>query len=127
MHNLRFYDHAPAVVNFRDEVLLGLARWPRSIPPKFFYDDHGSRLFEAICKLPEYYLTRTEIGILGAHAHDMAATVGMGGLLVELGSGSSEKVRLLLGALHPVAYLPMDISREHLWQSAHPGRPVIPR
>ena len=116
--NLFFYDLHPTPASFRDEVLRGLASRPRSIPPKFFYDEEGSRLFQEICELPEYYLTRTEIGILRAHAGEMAEHIGLGRLLIEFGSGSSEKVRLLLGALRPAAYMPLDISREHLWSAS---------
>lgn len=116
--NLFFYDLHPTPASFRDEVLRGLASRPRSIPPKFFYDEQGSRLFQAICELPEYHLTRTEIGILRAHAAEMAELIGPGRLLIEFGSGSSEKVRLLLGALRPAAYMPLDISREHLWNAS---------
>jgi dimethylhistidine N-methyltransferase len=115
---LRFQDDHPPPSSLRDEVLRGLARRPRAIPPKFFYDAEGSRLFEAICELPEYYLTRTEIGILEAHADEMAALVGADSVLVELGSGSSRKVRLLLEAIRPAVWMPVDISRDHLLEAA---------
>jgi dimethylhistidine N-methyltransferase len=118
LSNLSFYDLHPTPASFRDEVLRGLASRPRSIPPKFFYDEQGSRLFQEICELPEYYLTRTEIGILRANAGEMAEIIGPGRLLIEFGSGSSEKVRLLLDALRPAAYMPLDISREHLWNAS---------
>ncbi len=115
---LRFQDQHPPPSSLRDEVLRGLARRPRAIPPKFFYDAQGSLLFEAICELPEYYLTRTEIGILEAHAGEIAALVGTDSVLVELGSGSSRKVRLLLEAIRPAVCMPVDISRDHLLEAA---------
>jgi uncharacterized SAM-dependent methyltransferase len=84
-----------------------------------FYDAHGSALFEAICRVPEYYLTRTEIAILERYAGDIAARIGPHGRLIELGSGASIKVRILLQALeNPVAYVPVDISRDHLRDAA---------
>lgn len=115
----RLVDLSPEVVSFRDAVLRGLALPRKSIPPKYFYDAKGSELFEAICKLPEYYPTRTEIAILERHAADMAARIGPAAQIIEYGSGSSRKVRLLLDALRePVAYLPVDISTDHLRQMA---------
>ncbi|MFN2332568.1 MAG: L-histidine N(alpha)-methyltransferase, partial [Halomonas sp.] len=82
-----------------------------------FYDERGSELFESICCQPEYYLTRTEEGILAAAAEEIAAIVGPESLLVELGSGASRKVRLLLEAMRPTRYLGVDISRDFLLQS----------
>lgn len=115
---LRFYDMYAKGDSFRAEVLDGLASQPKSIAPKYFYDLRGSQLFDAICQLPEYYPTRTEQQILREHATDIAACIGQGCLFIELGSGSSQKVRLLLDALRPCAYMPLDISRDHLLQSA---------
>jgi len=110
-----FHDLAPGEESFRDAVLGGLGREPKSLPCKLFYDARGSALFEAICETPEYYLTRTEIGILEANAGDIAARIGPNCRLVELGSGASRKVRILLHALdRPAAYLPVDISRDQL-------------
>lgn len=112
-------DRAPDENRFREDVLLGLARSPKVLPPKYFYDEEGSRLFDAICTLPEYYLTRTEFSIMQDHANGMARRLGARVMLVEPGSGSSVKTRLLLEALaQPVAYVPVDISREHLARSA---------
>jgi dimethylhistidine N-methyltransferase len=102
----------------RAEVLAGLARDQKRIPPKFFYDKRGSRLFDAITGLPEYYPTRTEIGILDRYGSEMARLVGRDSVLVELGSGSSHKIRVLLEALEPAVYVPVDISRDHLLASA---------
>lgn len=113
-----FHDYRPAPARFREDVLFGLAKSQCRIPPKYFYDEKGSRLFDAICQLPEYYPTRTEIQLLKHYGAEMAECVGEGGVLVEFGSGSSLKIRLLLDALEPEAYLPIDISREHLFHSA---------
>ncbi|HYE48759.1 MAG TPA: L-histidine N(alpha)-methyltransferase [Azospirillaceae bacterium] len=114
-----FHDAAPAVADFRAAVLEGLSRPRRALPCKFFYDAEGSRLFDLICGLPEYYPTRTEIGILDRHGADMAALIGPGCQLVELGSGSSVKVRLLLDRLErPAGYVAVDISRDHLLAAA---------
>jgi dimethylhistidine N-methyltransferase len=110
-----FHDLAPGEDSFRDAVLGGLSGNPKSLPCKFFYDERGSALFEAICEVPEYYLTRAEMAILEAHAGDIAARIGPHCRLVELGSGASRKVRLLLNALEaPLAYVPVDISRDFL-------------
>jgi dimethylhistidine N-methyltransferase len=118
---------------FRDAVLAGLARKPCAIPAKFLYDARGSELFDQICELPEYYLTRTETGILRTCAADIAALAGRGCALVEFGSGSSVKSRLLLEAMNDLAaYIPIDISRHHLDATAarlrcdYPGLKVQP-
>jgi dimethylhistidine N-methyltransferase len=117
--NLAFHDLAPSEENFRDAVLAGLGRTPKELPCKLFYDARGSALFEEICEAPEYYLTRTEIAILETHAKDIAAHIGPHCRLIELGSGASRKVRILLGALdRPAAYVPLDISRERLHEAA---------
>ena len=100
------------------EVLRGLTAPRKSIAPKFFYDEAGSALFDAITRLPEYYLTRTEIGILRANRTAIARHADADACLVEYGSGSSEKVRILLGACAPAAYVPVDISKDHLERSA---------
>jgi dimethylhistidine N-methyltransferase len=115
----RLVDLAPEVVSFRDAVLYGLARNPKSIPPMYFYDAKGSALFEAICRLPEYYPTRTETAILQRHAGAIAARIGPDAHLIEYGSGGLQKVRPLLDALEtPAAYTPVDISAEHLHDAA---------
>jgi L-histidine N-alpha-methyltransferase len=114
-----FHDLAPSQESFRDAVVAGLSREPKSLPCKFFYDSRGSVLFEKICELPEYYLTRTEIAILDRFAADIAARVGPHCRLIELGSGASHKVRILLEAFdRPAAYVAVDISREQLRRSA---------
>jgi dimethylhistidine N-methyltransferase len=117
---------------FLQDLQRALAAPPHAISPKYFYDAQGSLLFDRICELPEYYPTRTERSILSTHAEDIAREIGTGCDLVEFGAGSCSKVRLLLGALRPRRYLPIDISAEHLEQSAaqlereHPGLLVVP-
>jgi dimethylhistidine N-methyltransferase len=114
---IRFYDERPASATMQEEVLQGLASRPRRIAPKFFYDERGSRLFDAICELPEYYPTRTEMGILESCANEVATLAGPDSTLIELGCGASKKIRLLLEAVRPKRYLGIDISREFLRQS----------
>lgn len=114
---VKFFDEHPSVANLRDEVLAGLGRTPKQIAPKFFYDQKGSELFDAICEQPEYYLTRTEIHILRRHAKEIASLTGNKCLLLELGSGASKKVRLLLETLRPAVYWGVDISKEFLLRS----------
>jgi len=117
---------------FRADVLAGLAAHPRAIPARWFYDHRGSELFEAITDLPEYYPTRTERALLEACAPQVAQHVGAGRAVVEFGSGSSAKTPLLLGAVDPAAYVPIDISGDFLRESASalgqcfPGLPVHP-
>jgi dimethylhistidine N-methyltransferase len=112
-------DLHPREESFRAAVLRGLARRPRTLEPKWFYDRRGSELFERITGLPTYYPTRTELGILRAAARELALLLGPRVALVEYGSGSSAKVRLLLDALRePLAYVPIDISREFLWAAS---------
>ncbi len=112
---------------FATDLLAALASRPRSIAPKYFYDAEGSRLFDRICELPEYYPTRTEVGILTARAQEIAAQMGPGVDLVEFGAGSLTKVRLLLDAMQsPARYVPIDISGEHLAHAAHDLRAAYP-
>lgn len=115
---VRFYDFHPPQTDMLQEVLEGLRRTRPMISPKFFYDQKGSELFEAITETPEYYPFRTELSLLEAHGKEMAQLLGSDGLLIELGSGSSRKIRLLLDALNPAAYMPVDISRDFLLQAA---------
>jgi len=111
-------DRAPhADPAFRADVLAGLAARPRAIPARWFYDRRGSELFEEITRLPEYYLTRTERSILSAHAADIAELIGPGRIVVEFGSGSSAKTPLVLAAVAPSAYVPIDISGDFLRDS----------
>jgi L-histidine Nalpha-methyltransferase len=127
-----FHDLAPEAESFRDCVIEGLSRRAKAIPCRFLYDEAGSQLFEAICELPEYYPTRTETAILAVYAPEIAAAMGPRCELIEFGSGSSRKVRLLLDALaEPAAYVAIDISREALRQAANalaasfPGLAVV--
>ncbi|MFG1379678.1 L-histidine N(alpha)-methyltransferase [Xanthobacter autotrophicus] len=124
-------DEATAL--FRADVLYGLSQPQKAVPPKYFYDEAGSRLFDLICRLPDYYPTRCEIEILKACAAEIGALAGPGASLVEFGSGSSIKVRLLLDAMAaPAAYVPIDISGPHMRAAvtrlaeAYPGVAMVP-
>jgi dimethylhistidine N-methyltransferase len=117
---------------FRADVTDGLTRRPRAIPARWFYDHRGSELFEAITELPEYYPTRTETALLRSVAGEIAEQVGPGRAVVEFGSGSSTKTPIMLQALDPSAYVPIDISGDFLRESSRalserfPGLPVFP-
>jgi L-histidine Nalpha-methyltransferase len=109
------------------EVLAGLRSVPKTLPPKLFYDDTGAALFEEICRLDEYYLTRTELSILRQHVGEIAELSGPRCTLVEYGSGAGEKVRLLLDTLEqPAAYVPIDISGDQLARVAADLRALYP-
>ena len=117
LHDYVEYDHASD--NFRDDVLNGLKQFAKRLPSKYFYDERGSQLFDDICELPEYYPTRTEMALLRTISSEVSELVGEGATVIEFGSGSSTKIRILLDALDdPSAYVPVDISREHLLISA---------
>lgn len=110
---------SPPSKAFLDDVFRGLERPQKELPCKYFYDEAGSRLFDAICGLDEYYPTRTETALLEAHGAEMAALIGPGVCLIEFGCGSLLKTRLLLDALvRPAAFVPIDISDGHLTRSA---------
>ena len=118
---------------FLIDVLNGLRQNPRHLPCKYFYDERGSKLFDAICDLDEYYLTRAELRIMERYATEIAEAIGPDVMLLEYGSGSSIKSRLLLDALiDPTAYVPVDISGEHLkrtasgLRSAYPDLEILP-
>ncbi|MCP5162201.1 MAG: L-histidine N(alpha)-methyltransferase [Hahellaceae bacterium] len=111
---IEFIDLQPQTQNIITEVLEGLRHSQKRISPKFFYDERGSQLFEAITRQPEYYPTRTETQILSENAEAIAARIGAGFTLIEPGCGSCEKVRLLLDALQPETYVAMDISSRFL-------------
>jgi dimethylhistidine N-methyltransferase len=100
--------------DFAECLLEGLSRESKEIPCKYFYDEEGSRLFDAICELPEYYQTRTETALLADHAGDIAALMGKQAEIVEFGAGSLKKVRRLLDVAQPRGYTPIDISGEYL-------------
>ena len=116
---VRFIDCHPRQDDFRAAVLAGLRAYPKTLEPKFFYDEAGSRLFERICELPEYYPTRTEMAILERHAHELREAAGEDMLLIEFGSGSGRKVRLLLDSLQPAGYVAIDISKSQLLEACH--------
>lgn len=108
-----------ASTDFYRDVVDGLTNDQKSIPSKYFYDERGSELFEEICKLDEYYLTRAELELMKTHIREICSTIGRNALLVELGSGSSLKTRLLLHNLEePAAYVPVDISSDFLEKTA---------
>ncbi len=117
---------------FRQDVIAGLSLPQKALPPKHFYDAAGSRLFERICRLPEYYPTRTELAITRAQLGAIARFAGSGGVLLEYGSGESLKTRLLLRALRPSVYMPVDISADALRTAvaklsrAFPGLRIAP-
>jgi dimethylhistidine N-methyltransferase len=116
--DIRLDDRHPDIEDTLHTVRRGLAAKPKKLPSRLFYDERGSALFEAICEQPEYYLTRTEIAIMRDHAGDMAETLGPDVRLVEYGSGSGIKTRMLLEHLEsPVAYVPVEISRTALMES----------
>jgi dimethylhistidine N-methyltransferase len=123
----------PSTARFRADVLRGLRAPAKELPCQYFYDAAGSELFERITELQEYYPTRTERGIMEEHAPAMARLLGRRVLLVEYGSGSSTKTRLLLDHLpDPAGYVPIDVSGEHLHRSAralaadYPAVEVLP-
>ena len=122
----------PAEAAFREDVLAGLSAPIPAVPSRWLYDRRGSELFEAITRLPEYYLTRTETALLERHSGEIAGLIGPGHAMVEFGSGSSTKTRILLRALDAAGYVPIDISGEFLRESARslaadfPGLPVHP-
>lgn len=100
---------------FQRDLMRALSRSPHQISPKYFYDAEGSRLFDRICELPEYYPTRTELSILAGNAQAIGRLIGEGAEIIEFGAGSLRKIRLLLEAApRPAGYLPIDISGEHL-------------
>ena len=129
MQKTRLASRAPQAANKADwrvvapslvaDVLRGLKSSPKRLSPMYFYDERGSQLFDEICELPEYYITRTETDILERNARAIAASIGPNALLVEFGSGASTKTRLLLDELPDLAaYVPVDISRTHLLAAA---------
>ena len=116
---VRFYSFLPRAERLREDVLAGLALPQKSIPPKYFYDEQGCRLFEAICELPEYYLTQTETAILRRNIADIAQFVGPDAQLIEYGSGVQAKTRILIQALQTRLYVPIDIATDTLRASSN--------
>lgn len=130
---IRLTDFEPELGRFREEVVQGLLKPRKELPSKFFYDERGSQLFDQICELKEYYPTRTELRIMELHAGEITQMLGENCLLIEYGSGSSIKTHLVLDKLkNSAAYVPVDISREHLINSAYrlastyPGLEILP-
>ena len=111
---ITFHDFKPEGQSLYDAVVHGFSRRRKSIPPKFFYDQRGSALFDAICLQPEYYLPDVECAMLSELAGEIATLTGQRRVVIEPGAGSAVKIRLLLDALAPSAYVPMDISGEYL-------------
>lgn len=131
--SIELLDLHPADEDLAEEALRGLSHEQKTLPCKLFYDKRGSELFETICELPEYYLTRTEIGILQRFMDEIVEVLGPRVQLIEPGSGAGIKTRLLLDALEdPVSYVPLDISKERLQEVAasihedYPGLQVQP-
>jgi len=123
-----FHDNAPEPADFLAAALDGLERPYKAIPCRFLYDDRGSALFDRICELPEYYLTRTEMRVLADNASAIAAAVGPDAQLIELGSGSCDKIAVLLDRFEsPWGYVPIDISRDHLLAGAGRVQARYPR
>lgn len=128
----QFFDLKPARQDMHQEIVAGLRAQEKRIAPKYFYDEQGSALFESITELPEYYLTRTEMNVFDRYGDDIAAVIGDGTCVVEYGSGSSQKIRKLLETVHMEAYMPVDISKDHLRNNARalhrdfPGLSVYP-
>lgn len=130
---LEIIDQHPRLADLRTEVLQGLGSSPKTLPPKFFYDETGSELFDQITRLDEYYPTRTEISILEQNAAEITRDWDGDIALIELGSGSSYKTRILLDAYDgPLTYMPIDISKEYLRSAAeginrdYPDIDVVP-
>lgn len=119
-------------MTFLEDVVAGLSLPQKALPPKYFYDAKGSRLFERICRLPEYYLTRAELALTRQNIAAIARFAGRGGELLEYGSGESLKTRLLIRAMRPKAYYPVDISADALQRAARrlarefPGLRIVP-
>ena len=130
---VRLHDLHPPADDLCADVAQGLGGPERRLPPKYFYDDRGARLFERITELEAYYPTRTELGILHRAMPEIAAAIGSGARIIEFGSGSGEKTHILLdGLMSPAAYLPIDISRAQLvefaerTQQEYPDLEVLP-
>ncbi len=124
---VRLAEPVESTSGFAADAIAGLTADPKRLPAKYFYDSAGSRLFDRITRLPEYYPTRTELGILQAHAADIAKLLPAGGAMVEFGSGASTKASILLRAApHLAAYVPVDISTDMLREEAETLRRAFP-
>src|SRR5438046_8669843 len=117
----------PELSDFISDVIAGLSSNPRTLPYKYFYDERGAALFQKICDLPEYYITRTEIDILDRNRADIASHLGPDIELIGLGTGAGTKTRILIEALEkPAVYIPVDISEKQLRQSTGLFRQIFP-
>ncbi|MFK8018000.1 MAG: L-histidine N(alpha)-methyltransferase [Gammaproteobacteria bacterium] len=117
--DIELLDLHPSMGDFRTEVIDGLSQTQKTLPPKYFYDEVGSRLFDQITEVPEYYPTLTEYSIMRDNIDAMASLIGPGASVIELGSGMSKKIRILLDRLEEVAaYVPVEISKHHLMNAA---------
>ncbi len=123
---ITFHDLLPAQQSMLAEIIAGLSQQQKRIPPKYFYDPRGCELFDSICGLPEYYPTRIELAIMRLHARAMAERLGPDCALIEIGCGNSEKTRLLLEALQPQVFVPVDIAREQLESSCNALARLLP-
>src|SRR5258707_2068533 len=113
--------------DFLADVIAGLSSNPRTLPCKYFYDERCTALFQKICELPEYYITRTEIDILDRHRREIAAQLGTDIELIGLGTGAGTKTRILIEALEkPAVYVPVDISEKQLRESTALFREIFP-
>ncbi len=122
-----FLDLHPDLGDFREDAIAGLSKTPKSISPKYFYDEYGSKLFNQITEVEEYYPTRTEKSVFVNNAAEITDAIGPGAAIFEYGSGSSEKIEWLVNGLDsPAAYVAMDISRDHLLESASAMADVLP-
>jgi dimethylhistidine N-methyltransferase len=117
----------PATSDLLSDVIAGLSSDPRTLPCKYFYDERGAALFQKICELPEYYVTRTELDILDRHRAEIASQLGPNIELIGLGTGAGTKTRILIEALEkPAAYIPVDISEKQLRKSSALFRKIFP-
>jgi dimethylhistidine N-methyltransferase len=123
----RYFGSVVPAGSFREDVIAGLSLPQKALSPKYFYDAHGSRLFEAICRLKEYYPTRCELALTRRHIGEIARFARRGCTLIEYGSGESRKARLLIETLHPSAYVPVDISGHALRRAAAKLQHLFPR
>ena len=118
----------PATSDLLSDVIAGLSSDPRALPCKYFYDERGAALFQKICELPEYYVTRTEIDILSRHHAEIASQIGPDVELIGLGTGAGTKTRILIKALEkPAAYIPVDISEKQLRKSTASFQKIFPK
>lgn len=124
---VRFYNFLPEGNPFLHDVLSGMAQPQKSLPSKYLYDTRGCELFEKVCELPDYYLARTEIAIMREHAGAMARFLGPDCQLIEFGSGSSTKTRILIEQLQPPLYVPIDIAGEAIRAAAAGLAQAFPR